>query len=127
MTGIPMTAITSMSGAPGRYLPPRMLLHRLFPAPTAEMIMLFAYVLCMGFSMYLYLREVGAAAAGALFGAVAWMFNGCAMVWLEFVSLAATAAFFPLLLLAMERYRGPALIHSSRVGIQNVAPGECVA
>ncbi|MHB8834637.1 MAG: YfhO family protein [Candidatus Methylomirabilia bacterium] len=106
MTGIPMTAVTAMSGAPGRYLPPRMLLHRFLPAPTAEMIVLIAYVLCMGFSMYLYLREVGAAPAGALFGAVAWMFNGCAMVWLEFVSVAATAAFLPFLFLAMERYHG---------------------
>jgi hypothetical protein len=93
-------------GGPGPYFPPKMLLHWLFPAPVALTLFLFMHVLLMGFFMFLYLREIGAGWRGALFGAVAYMFNGCVMVWLEFEMWVTAAAYFPLLLVCMERYLG---------------------
>ncbi|HWR98193.1 MAG TPA: hypothetical protein VN317_07190, partial [Candidatus Methanoperedens sp.] len=107
LTGLPATGTTSMSGAPGRFYPVKLLLHRLLPTTDAFMWLLMLHVAAMGLFMYLYLREVGAEAAGALFGAVAFMFNGCAMVWLEFESVTYTAALLPLLLLLLERTLRP--------------------
>ena len=61
----------------------------------------------MGFFMYLYLREMGVGWRGALFGGTAYMFNGHAMVWLEFEFVVTVGAYLPLLLLCMERFRTP--------------------
>lgn len=105
-TGLPSTGITSMTGAPGRWYPLKLLFHSIQNTLDAFMSLLFIHVLLMGVSMYAYLKEIGGNRSGALFGAVAYMFNGSAMVWLEFESVVATAAFFPLLLLAMECYLG---------------------
>jgi len=105
--GVPATGVTAMGGGPGRLFPLKMLLHRLFPVTTAIMLLNFSYVLLMGLSMLVYLRAVGAGPRGAIFGAVAFMLNGYLMVWLEFESVAATAALAPLMLLVIERYRGP--------------------
>ena len=105
--GVPATGVTAMMGGPGREFPLKMLLHRLFPVTTAFMLLNFIYVLLMGLTMHVYLRVVGAGSRGSIFGAVAFMLNGYLMVWLEFESVAATAALAPLMLLVIERYRGP--------------------
>ncbi|HEY6000426.1 MAG TPA: YfhO family protein [bacterium] len=107
LTGLPATDVTSMSGAPGRAYPVKLLLHRFLTPTDAFMWGLILHVAAMGAFMYLYLREVGAEIVGALFGAVVYMFNGCVMVWLEFESVPYTAAFLPLLLLFMERTLRP--------------------
>lgn len=105
--GVPATGVTALMGGPGREFPLKMLLHRLFPVTTAFMLLNFIYVLLMGLTMQAYLRAVGAGSRGSIFGAVAFMLNGYLMVWLEFESVAATAALAPLMLLVIERYRGP--------------------
>lgn len=104
--GVPATGVTAMAGGPGRQFPLKMLLHRLFPVTTAFMLLNFIYVLLMGLTMHAYLRAVGAGPRGSIFGAVAFMLNGYLMVWLEFESVAASAALAPLMLLVIERYRG---------------------
>lgn len=106
LTGLPATEVTGQCGSPGRYSPLKLLAHRLLPTLTATMALFIANILLMGCSMYLYLREIRAGRRGALFGAVVYMFNGSAMVWLEFESVPATSALFPLLFLLMERFRG---------------------
>jgi hypothetical protein len=106
LTGLPSTGVTSMSGgAPGRYSPLKLLLHRALPPLDAFMWLLILNVFLAGAFQYAYLREIGCGWAGALFGGVAFMFNGYALVWLEFESVTAVAPFLPLLLLIMERYR----------------------
>lgn len=108
LTGLPATEVTGQTGSPGRYSPLKLLAHRFLPTLTATMALFIANILLMGCSMYLYLREIRAGRRGALFGAVVYMFNGSAMVWLEFESVPATSALFPLLFLLMERFRGRA-------------------
>jgi len=106
LTGLPSTGVTAISsGAPGRYYPVKLLLHRFLPTLHAFMWLLIIHVFLSGAFLYWYLREIGAGLSGALFGGVAFMLNGYAMVWLEFESVAAVSAFLPLLLLIMERYR----------------------
>ena len=107
MCGLPANGVTAMSGMPGRYNPVKLLLHRFLEPPEAMTLLLFFHVTLMGLTMYHYLRRVGARWRGALFGAMAFMFNGTAMVWLEFENLVTAASFLPLLLLLMERFTEP--------------------
>lgn len=100
--GLPANGITAMSGMPGRYNPLKLALHRFLEPPEALCVLLFLSVLLMGLTMNAYLLRIGARRIGALFGAVAFMFNGTAMVWLEFENLVTAAAFLPLLLLCLE-------------------------
>jgi hypothetical protein len=93
-------------GAPGPFTPLKMLFHRLLPTYVASTLFLFAHMLLMGCFMYWYLLEIGAGWRGALFGAIAYMFNGCVMVWLEFEIWITVGACLPLLLVCMERYAG---------------------
>jgi hypothetical protein len=90
----------------GRSYPPTLFFHRFFATHVAMTLNLLTHVLLMGLFMYLFLREIGAGARGAVFGAAAYMFNGCAMVWLSFETVVPHAAYVPLLLLIMERYQG---------------------
>lgn len=101
-----LTGIPGVMGGAGPYFPVKMLLHRLFTTPVALTLSLFIHVMVMGFFMFLYLNEIGAGWRGALFGGIAYMFNGCAMVWLEFEMWVIVGAYLPLLLLFMERYLG---------------------
>ncbi len=103
LTGVSSTRTVSMGG-PGPYYPLKILLHSFFSTHAASTLMLFIHVMLMGCFMYLYLLEIGAGWRGALFGAVAYMFNGCAMVWLEFELWVTVSAYLPLLLLFMEKY-----------------------
>jgi hypothetical protein len=106
--GIPATGATAMSGMSGRWYPLKLLLHRLLPTPVALTSLLFIHVLLMGVSMYLFLRVIGVGPPAALFGATAYMFNGCAMVWLEFESTVASSTYLPFLLICLERLRSRA-------------------
>lgn len=90
-----------------RSYPVNYFFHRFFPTTTALTLVLMTHLLLMGLFMYIYLREIGAGNRGAVFGAAAFMFNGCAMVWLSFETVIPTAAYVPLLLLIMERFQGP--------------------
>jgi hypothetical protein len=101
-----LTGIPGIMGGAGPYFPVKMLLHRLFTTPVALTLFLFIHVTLMGYFMFLYLYEIGAGWRGALFGAVAYMFNGCVMVWLEFEMWVTAGAYLPLLLFCMERYLG---------------------
>lgn len=106
-TGLPATSLTDMSGGAGRFNPIKLLLHRFLRTPIAFMLSLFLHVLLMGVTMNLYLDSIGAGRRGALFGALAYMLNGYGLVWLEFESVAVTAALLPLLFFVMERFLGP--------------------
>lgn len=101
--GIPASCSASM-GHPGRYYPVKIVLNLLFPAPVASTLLLFIHLFCMGYFMYLYLSLIGAGRRGSLFGAVAYMFNGCVMVWLEFEMWVTVSAWFPLLLFFLEKF-----------------------
>ncbi len=106
LMGMPNTGATAMSGMPGRWYPLKLLLHRLFSAPIALNFLLFIHVTVMGLSMCLFLKEIGTGRRGALFGAIAYMFSGVAMVWLECEGTVAAGTLLPLLLLCMERFMG---------------------
>lgn len=90
----------------GRSYPLNLFFHRFFSTTAALTLVLLTHLLLMGLFMYLYLKEIGAGNRGAVFGATAFMFNGCAMVWLSFETVIPTAAYVPLLLLIMERFQG---------------------
>jgi len=105
LTGVPAVGSASF-GNPGRYYPPKMFLNRYLSTPDAQTVLLFLHVLMMGVSMYLYLLKLGAGVRGSLFGAVAYMFNGCAMAWLEIEMWVTVSAWLPLLLLSVERFYG---------------------
>jgi len=92
--------------ANGRNYPLTLLFHLIFTTAIATTFSLVTHIFLMGLFMYLYLKEIGAGNRGAVFGAVAFMFNGCAMVWLTFETVIPHAAYVPLLLLIMERYQG---------------------
>jgi len=101
--GMPAAAGFTM-GIPGRYYPVKMLLYYLFETPVALTLLLYIHVFLMGYFMFLYLSEIGAGWQGALFGGTAYMFNGCAMVWLEYEMWVTVSAFLPLLLLFLEKF-----------------------
>ncbi len=103
LTGVPSSGSVS-TGYPGRYYPLKVLLHYFFSPHIALMMLLFIHIMLMGYFMFLYLLEIGAGWRGALFGSVAYMFNGCAMVWFEFESWVGVSAYLPLLLLFIEKY-----------------------
>lgn len=105
LQGLPNTGMSSMSGAPGRFGPVKLLFNRLFDVGTAHTLVLFTHLLLMGGTMFLYLREIGAGNRGALFGAAAYMLNGYLMVWFSFENVLASSALLPLLFLAMEKLR----------------------
>lgn len=115
LTGVPAVGSASF-GNPGRYYPVKMLLHRYLPTPEAQTILLFLHLLMMGVFMYLYLIRLGAGERGSLFGSVAFMFNGCAMAWLEIEMWVMVSAYLPLLLLFVERFQGECRMAASLSG-----------
>jgi len=101
-----LAGVPGLVGATGSYFPVKMILHKLFSTSVALTLFLFIHVLFMGLFMYYYLSEIDAGWRGALFGAIAYMFNGCVMVWLEFELWVTVSAYLPLLLVFMERFLG---------------------
>ncbi len=102
LAGMPSISSPSLGGS--RWYPPKYLLHRELPTHVAFTYLLLMHLLLMGCTMLFYLRCIGAGIRGALFGAIAYMFNGCAMVWLSFETVLPYSAFLPLLMFSMERF-----------------------
>lgn len=78
--------------------------YMLFPTLTAHDFVLWFHLLGIGLFMLLYLREMELDIYPALMGAVAWMFNGSAMVWFEWESIAILAFSLPATLYFVERW-----------------------
>ena len=68
--------------------------YLLFSQTTAHDFILWIHLICAGLFMFLYLRQINLQIYPALFGAVAWMFNGYVMVWFEFENVLLLAAPF---------------------------------
>ncbi len=103
--GLP--AINSPFAGFARYYLPNVLAHRFFDTQTALMLLLFVHLWLSGCFMYAYLSCIDLPLKGALFGAIVWMFSGCAMVWFEFLGLLIAFTFCPLMLFILEHFAGP--------------------
>jgi hypothetical protein len=76
----------------------------LFPLPTALGLAAIAKLLIAGLGMYWMLRVLGLRALAATAGALAFMFNGFLVVWLEW-PVSSVGVFLPLLVGLIERLR----------------------
>jgi hypothetical protein len=70
-------------------------LFSLFSITAAHDLFLFLGVVGCGVFTYLYWRRLDLHPVAALFGALAWMFNGYVMVWFEFEHIVALALCLP--------------------------------
>jgi Predicted membrane protein len=70
-------------------------LFSLFPITVAHDLFLFMGVVGCGVFTYLYWRRLDLHPIAALFGALAWTFNGYIMVWFEFEHIVALALCLP--------------------------------
>jgi len=77
----------------------------LFPIGKAFTLYEVLEVYLCGAFLYLFLRRIGVSWTGGLIGAVAWMFSGFVITWLEWQVLAATLCWLPLILLFWEKAR----------------------
>ncbi len=64
----------------------------LLPLTVAHDVLLFCGLCLVGLFTYLFLRRLGLGGLASVFGALAFMFNGYLMVWLEFEHILALAA-----------------------------------
>jgi len=78
--------------------------YSFFPLTIGHDLLLFFHLLGTGCFTYLYLKEIKLNMFPALIGAVAWMFNGFAMVWFEFEHTTMMAMTLPGTLLFIERW-----------------------
>jgi hypothetical protein len=87
----------SLGGVPfHNYLSPiPYLLFSFFSITVAHDLFLFLGVVGCGLFTYLYCRRLALHPLAALFGALAWTFNGYVMVWFEFESVIALALCLP--------------------------------
>ena len=89
--------------------PLRVLMHAILPVATAHSLLLFMNLYLSGLFAYYFLRNRRLAMLSALTGAMAWMFNGFVMVWLEYefsvMFAAALPAAFWLIDLAIRQRR----------------------
>ena len=105
---LPMWLPYSFNGVPqmeigvgnGLLYPPRLLAMTIFSPVHQHDLILFTHLLLAGLMMYALLRVWSANAIGALLGAIVWEFNGQQALFLTFESLAITAVWFPLMMLA---------------------------
>jgi len=90
------------------------LLFSILPVTVAHDLFLFIGALGCALFTYLYLQRIGLRRASALFGALAWTFNGYLMVWFEFEHIMAAA-----LCLSAALYASEVLLErpSSRVAV----------
>jgi hypothetical protein len=95
--GLSLWYPASLGGVPfHNYLSPiPYLLFSLFPITVAHDLFLFLGVVGCGLFTYLYCRRLALHPIAALFGALAWTFNGYVMVWFEFESVIALALCLP--------------------------------
>jgi len=70
-------------------------LFSIFPITVAHDLFLFLGVIGCGVFTYLYWRRLALHPLAALFGALAWTFNGYVMVWFEFEHIVALALCLP--------------------------------
>ena len=87
------------------------LLYAFFPLTVAHDLLLFFSIFGAGIFGYLFLRQIGLGRAAGLVGAIAWMFNGYIMVWLEFEHVPMLAMSLPATFYAIEMWRR----HKSRL------------
>lgn len=73
------------------------------PVWVAYSLLGLAHFFLAGLFMYLYLRKIHLHAGAALFGALAFMFNGFFVAWMEIWSLVATGIWLPAILLLTEQ------------------------
>ncbi len=78
------------------------LLFSLFPISVAHDLFLFLGLAGCGIFSFLYWRRLGLHPVAALFGALAWMFNGYVMVWFELEHIVALALCLPASLYFVE-------------------------
>lgn len=82
---------------------PLNLLFWLLPVATAFGWSAWLHLALTGWFMYLFLRRVGLARAGAVAGAIVWQGNGFLAAWIHLPTVLCTAAWLPLVLLLLER------------------------
>jgi hypothetical protein len=70
-------------------------LFSIFPITVAHDVFLFLGIAGCGYFTYLYWRQRKLHPIAALFGALAWTFNGYVMVWFEFEHIVALALCLP--------------------------------
>jgi len=78
--------------------------HLVFPVSIAHDFTIWLHLLGAGIFLFLYLRVIHLQTISALFGAVAWMFNGYVMVWFEFEIIIILALSLPAILYFFERW-----------------------
>lgn len=74
------------------------------PLTTAHDLLLLVHLFGAGIGMLLYLKIIGLRPYAAVIGSILWMFNGYAMVWLEFEMVTILACSLPLSLYFWERF-----------------------
>jgi hypothetical protein len=108
-SGHPVAADTA---AQTFYLP-NLVAALVFSAARALPILAWFHLTLTGISMFAFLRLLSIEPEPALFGAVAWMLNGDAIVWLENPHRLSTLAWMPAILLFL-RVRIASLPHLAR-------------
>ena len=99
--GLP--SINSLFTGYARFYFPNMIAHRFLELQAAYMMMLLLHLIGSGLFMNRFLTLIGCSSLASWFGAVIWMFNGCAMVWFEFFTTFVPFTYCPLLLIFFEK------------------------
>jgi len=97
-SGHPVAADTAAQ----TFYPPNLVVALLIPAARALPILAWFHLIITGISMYGLMRLLGLNSGPSLFGAVAWMLNGDAIVWLENPHRLSTLAWLPAVFLFYE-------------------------
>lgn len=84
------------------FYPPN-LLYLLMPVEQALTLSIILHLLLAGLFMYSYTRQLGLARFAATISALAYMFSGYIIGRTQFISMVSAAAWFPLLLLLIDR------------------------
>jgi hypothetical protein len=78
--------------------PPKILFHYFLQPIDARMANLMLHLFLSGLFMTLFLKKIGVGKSAALFGAIAWMFNGYTMAWFEYEHAVVVTAMIPLVM-----------------------------
>jgi hypothetical protein len=84
------------------FYPPNLLAAQLLSAARALPVLAWFHLTFTGLTMFAFLRLLGLGPGPSLFGAVAWMLNGDAIVWLENPHRLSTLAWMPAVFLFYE-------------------------
>jgi hypothetical protein len=104
------------------FYPPNLVAATFLSAARALPVLAWFHLTLTGFSMFAFLRFLRLRPNSALFGAVAWMLNGNAVVWLENPFRLSTLAWMPAVFLfyelALRRRRiGPGVVAGFLYGL----------